>query len=48
LYRNGLSASGAYYAPSGTTPNNSAAQAAIGAVTPKSSVAYDLGLRHVF
>ncbi|MEJ8815520.1 porin [Variovorax ureilyticus] len=48
LYRNGLSASGAYYAPSGTTPNNSAAQAAIGAVTPKSSLAYDLGLRHAF
>jgi predicted porin len=48
LFGTGLSASGAFYAPSGTTANNAAAQAAIGAVAPKSSLAYDLGIRHAF
>jgi predicted porin len=48
LYGSGLAASGSYYAPAGITSNNSAARAAIGATTPKSSTAYDLGIRHSF
>jgi predicted porin len=48
LYGTGLSTSGAFYAPSGTTANNALAQAAIGATHPTSSIGYDLGIRHAF
>jgi len=44
----GLATSGGFYAPSGTTANNAAAQAAIGATHPTSSIGYDLGIRHAF
>jgi len=44
----GLATSGSYYSPSGTTANNRAAQAALGATHPTTSVGYDLGIKHVF
>ncbi|WP_431275345.1 porin [Variovorax ureilyticus] len=52
LYGSGLSASGAFYAPAtattGLSANNAAAQAAIGATRPTSSLGYDIGIRHAF